>query len=100
MSDPRRSEGRSARLRSEWIVLQGSYQLRKGRGECDERRGCAREAKHFNAQVAMVPQSMAGPHGFVSGGQQSCMSSVIDTSSVTDMSAQSPQRAQGLPVRL
>jgi hypothetical protein len=44
--------------------------------------------KHFNAQVAMVPQwSMAGPHGFASGGQQSCMSSLIDTSSVMDMSA-------------
>ena len=46
--------------------------------------------KHFNAQVAMVPQwSMAGPHGFASGGQQSRMSSVIDTSSVMDMSARS-----------
>jgi hypothetical protein len=46
--------------------------------------------KHFNAQVAMVPQwSMAGPHGFASGGQQSCMSSLIDTSSVMDMSARS-----------
>ena len=44
--------------------------------------------KHFNAQVAMVPQwSMAGPHGFASGGQQSCMSSPMDTSSVMDMSA-------------
>jgi hypothetical protein len=44
--------------------------------------------KHFNAQVAMVPQwSMAGPHGFASGGQQSCMSSLIDTSWVMDMSA-------------
>jgi hypothetical protein len=46
--------------------------------------------KHFNAQVPMVPQwSMAGPHGFASGGQQSCMSSLIDTSSVMDMSARS-----------
>jgi len=44
--------------------------------------------KHFNAQFAMVPQwSMAGPHGFASGGQQSCMSSLIDTSWVMDMSA-------------
>ena len=41
--------------------------------------------KHFSAQVAMVPQwSMAVPHGFASGGQQSCMSSFIDTSSVID----------------
>ena len=44
--------------------------------------------KHFNAQVAMAPHwSMAEPHGFASGGQQSCMSSLIDTSSVMDMSA-------------
>jgi hypothetical protein len=44
--------------------------------------------KHFSAQVAMEPQlSMAWLHGFASGGQQSCMSSVMDTSSVMDMSA-------------
>ena len=44
--------------------------------------------KHFKAQVAMVPQwSMAGPHGFASGGQQSCMSSGMDMPSVMDMSA-------------
>jgi hypothetical protein len=54
----------------------------------------AAKLKHFKAQVAMVPQwspqwSMAGPHGFASGGQQSCMSSLIDTSSVMDMSARS-----------
>ena len=37
--------------------------------------------KHFSAQVAMVPQwSMAGPHGFALGGQQSCMSSIADMS--------------------
>ena len=46
--------------------------------------------KHFKAQVAMVPQlSMAGSHGFAMGGQQSCMLSVMDMSSVLDMSARS-----------
>jgi hypothetical protein len=46
--------------------------------------------KHFNAQVAMVPQlSMAGSHGFAIGGQHSCMSSAMDMSSVMDMSARS-----------
>ena len=46
--------------------------------------------KHFSTQVAMLPQlSMAWSQGFAMGGQQSCMSSVMDTSSVMDMSAQS-----------
>jgi hypothetical protein len=35
--------------------------------------------KHFSAQVAMVPQSMALSHGFAFG-QQSCMSSIADMS--------------------
>jgi hypothetical protein len=45
--------------------------------------------KHFNAQVAMVPQlPMAWSHGFAMGGQQSCISSAC-MSSVIDMSARS-----------
>jgi hypothetical protein len=37
--------------------------------------------KHFSAQVPIVPQlSMAGSHGFAIGGQQSCISSVMDMS--------------------
>jgi hypothetical protein len=44
--------------------------------------------KHLSTQVAMLPQSsMAWSHGFTLGGQQSCMSSLIDMSSVMDMSA-------------
>jgi len=44
--------------------------------------------KHFSTQVAMLPQSsMAWSHGFALGGQQSCMSPVMDMSSVMDMSA-------------
>jgi hypothetical protein len=49
--------------------------------------------KHFSAQVAMLPQSSMAWHGFALGGQQSCMSSVMDMSSgiamfsVMDMSA-------------
>src|SRR5262245_56629300 len=45
MSDPRRSEGRTARLRSEWIGGKLDRHARKGRGEYDDRRRSAREAE-------------------------------------------------------
>ena len=44
--------------------------------------------KHLSAQVAMLPQSsMAWPHGFALGGQNSWMPSAMDMSSVMDMPA-------------
>jgi hypothetical protein len=36
--------------------------------------------KHFSAHVAMLPQSSICAHGFALCGQQSCISSIIDTS--------------------
>jgi hypothetical protein len=36
--------------------------------------------KHFSAHVAMLPQSSICAHGFALCGQQSCISSIMDTS--------------------
>src|SRR4051812_22489186 len=107
---PKRLSRASLRLTRD-VTQSGSCQTRGGRKGgtpvCEENGLCSKGAiifaklagkvmneedvpatlKHFNAQVAMVPQwSMAGPHGFASGGQQSCMSPPIDTSSVMGMS--------------
>ena len=65
----------------------GAIILAKVEGNTTIEKDVPAKLKHFNAQVAMLPQlSMAWSHGFV-GGQQSCMSSGIDMSSVVDMSA-------------
>ncbi len=45
MSDPRRSEGRTTRLRSEWVGGKRDRHARKGRGEYDDRRRNSHEAE-------------------------------------------------------
>ena len=66
----------------------GAIILAKVEGNTTIEKDVPAKLKHFSAQVAMLPQlSMAWSHGFALGGQQSCMSSVTDMSSVMDMSA-------------
>src|SRR3954447_7345079 len=88
MSAPGRSEGRSARLRREWTVLQGSYNLRKARGERDERRGCAREAEALQCAGCHGAAVVHGWAAWICLGRAAVVHAPAHRpSSVTDMSA-------------
>ena len=57
--------------------------------------------KHFSAHVAMLPQSSMAAHGFALCGQQSCISSIMDTSvgswSIWSSRQHCPRPAASLP---